>query len=420
MTKRILIAALLVLCAAGIWAQGAKKTTISVWYHAYGEEGTKEAVERYGKLYEKANPNVSVEVVWMPGNWRQKLYTSLASKASDPDVFEESAPSYTWVKSGQVASLDDLFSKEVKADLFPSTLASVTIEGKIYGAPMFIDSTAFYYRPSIFKAAGVSVPKTFAELTEISKKLTTSKRKGLYIGNSAGAGTLGFMVAFSGTKSFISDDGKTVTFNNPGTVAAIEELRKLATSGSLLLGYPVSEWQPDALVNDECAIQFGGLWSYPQFKKELGNDMGVFMIPPVAGGRPTASAGGYSSMVNGNSDQIAEAKKWVKWAWIDSNPEVQLDFATAYGFHVPAKKSLYNKATALKNDPLTALIVDATSDYGIMKTGAGYGDSSLWDSVMNTAFTDLLSAVAKENVSVAQLVRKTAEQVQARLTEVNK
>ena len=399
-----------------------EKKVVTVWYHAYGEEGVKEAVTRYGEMYEEVAPDVDIQVNWIVGDWRQKLYAALASKASDPDVFEENAPSVTMVRAGQVEPLDDILSERVLKDFIPAAKDANFVEGRYYGVRKFLDATGFYYNKAMFEEAGVSEPETFSELIEISKKLTTSDRKGAYIGNSAGVGTFGYMVAWnSGIEGLISDDNKTVIFDTPNMVAAMEALREYAETDALLMGYPVSEYQPDALVNEECAIQWGGMWSFPQFKEQMGDNFGVFPMPVIDGygTENVASGNGFSAMVNGFSDQKEAAKAYIKWAWVDeTGMDIQIDFSTAYGFHMPAKESNFAISNKLMEDPRSKKMVDFTSANSVFKVGGGYSNNSYWDSSMNTIFKDMLADVVKTDKPVEELVRNAAIACQARLDEL--
>src|SRR5690349_10581985 len=72
------------------------------WYHAYGEPGVQQAVERYAAAYDKA----SVKVQWNPGDYDSKLAAGLLA-GGVPDVFE-STLEISAVRSGQIVPLDDV------------------------------------------------------------------------------------------------------------------------------------------------------------------------------------------------------------------------------------------------------------------------------------------------------------------------
>ncbi|NOY09218.1 MAG: extracellular solute-binding protein [Spirochaetes bacterium] len=419
----ISIALAFLLAATGVFAGGQKekgaagKTTLNVWYHQYGEKGTHEAVGRYAKEYEKAHPGISVKVSWVVGDYNTKLQTALAAKSEKIDVFEKSSVSLTMVEAGQVVPLDDLFTPEVRADFSKKAILNDTVKGKIYGVRMLIDSGAFYYRPSLMKNAGLTEPKNFEELYTAAKKLTTKDIKGLFLGNSGGA-SMAFLLPYSnGNDKWISDNGKSIVFNTPQTVEALAGLRKLAKSGSLLIGAPQDWWDPSAFITGLTAMTWGGLWEFPAIKKEFGDDFNIFPVPPFkAGGHPATFFGGWSEMISGFSKNIPQAKEYIKWMWLDSTgTEIQIDWNTGYGFHITPRKSATKAAEKLSGDPRAARFVDFTGKWGLAPSPAG---NTLWDSVMNSAYYDMVNKVLKTDKPVSGLVKDGAAVVQKRLKDL--
>ena len=56
------------------------------------------------------------------------------------------------------------------------------VDGKVYGVPMEVEPMAMYYSVAAFEEAGLNendVPKTWDQLLEAAKKLTTDKRFGV-------------------------------------------------------------------------------------------------------------------------------------------------------------------------------------------------------------------------------------------------
>src|SRR3954466_13692812 len=156
---------------------GGSGDALTQYFHAYGEAGTEQAIKRYAKAYSKAN----VTTNWITGNnFEAKLFSSLLTKQA-PDVFEFH-PQLQMVKSGQVADLSDLIDP-VKDDFNPNDIKSHTVDGKIYGIRMIDDPQFFYYRKSMLEQAKVDVPTTLDELLVAAEKLTTSKVKGVFLGN---------------------------------------------------------------------------------------------------------------------------------------------------------------------------------------------------------------------------------------------
>ncbi|WP_432189451.1 ABC transporter substrate-binding protein [Streptomyces sp. Tue6028] len=350
------------------------------YFHAYGEAGTEQAVKRYAKDYDKAD----VTTQWITGSdFESKLFASLLTKNA-PDLFEFH-PQIQLVKSGQVADLSDIV-EPVKDDFNPADIASHTVDGKIYGVRMIDDPQFFFYRPSLLEKAGVEVPATLDELIEAAAKLTTGKVKGLFLGNDLHA-VINPMIWSAGADTL--DDQNRIAYHTEGVKEGLKKMRKLFTGGDLLLDAPADYWDPSAIDQGLCAIQFCGMWAMPQMQEALGDDIGVFPFPKVTDdGRPSVYNGGWSMFVNAKGKNVDLAKEYVKWLWIDQK-KYQEDWSLSYGFHIPPRSSLAAGATKLKSG-LPAEGVNLFNEYG-------HFDNIGWTQSMITALEDVFADCVRKD-----------------------
>ncbi|MEU8844654.1 sugar ABC transporter substrate-binding protein [Streptomyces sp. NPDC048384] len=365
---------------------------LNQYFHAYGEAGTEQAVKKYAKAYEDAN----VTTQWITAaDFENKLFATLLTKNA-PDLFEFH-PQIQMVKSGQVADLTDIV-EPVKDDFNPADIASHTVDGKIYGVRMIDDPQFFFYRPSLFEKAGVEVPQTLDELIEAAAKLTTGKVKGLYLGNDLHA-VINPMIWSAGADTL--DDKNQIAYHTDGVVEGLKKMRKLFKSGDLLLGAPTDYWDPSALNQGLCAMQFCGMWAMPQFQQTLGDDIGVFPFPKVTdNGKQSVYNGGWSMFVNAKGKNVDAAKEYVKWLWIDQK-EYQEDWATSYGFHIPPRTSIAESADKLKSG-LPAEGVKLFNEFG-------HFDNIGWTQAMITALEDVFAnSVRKDGDPEAALDKADA------------
>lgn len=388
-------------------ANGAR-VTLTQWYHQYGETGTQDAVQRYAREYTRLHPDIAVQVVWVPGDYHTKLATALLTR-DGPDIFEGQLTT-PMVQAEQVAPLDDLLTPEERADFAPNDLATNIVGGKLYGLKMVDDTGVLYYRKSALRDAGLEPPATMAELIAAAKRLTTADRKGLYLGNDGGISALLNLAPWSAGSDFLQNDK--IVFDNPRTAAAYEAVRELDASGGVLIGAPTDWWDPSAFNQGLAAMQWTGLWAFPAIRKALGDDVGGMAWPAFdAAGKPVTFSGGWSQMVNAQGRQVAEAKRFVRWLWVESR-KLQEDWCLSYGFHVPPRRSVARGAAALKA-PLPARAVQDLSEYGRLLPPS-------WTSGMGTALTDAVTAIVKEGRPAADAVRTAArlcERELARLLE---
>ncbi|MGW6443546.1 ABC transporter substrate-binding protein [Lentzea sp. NPDC055074] len=383
--------ALLAACGSNT-GRGGSGQALKQWYHAYGEPGVQQAVERYAKAYAKT----PVDVQWNPGDYDSKLSTSLLSDGG-PDVFE-STPQLSSVRAGQLVPLDDVFG-DARSDFSESILATHTVDGRIYGVPQAVDMQMLFYRKSFFTSAGVQPPSTVDELIDAARRLTTGSVKGLFAGNDGGGGVLGGPALWSAGLDYVRE--RQVGFDDPLAATAIGKLRVLYTSGSLLLG-AVKDWaEPDAFTQGLVAMQWSGLWAVPAVVKALGDDFGVLPFPSLGGGgKPSVPVGAFGAMVNAKSKRIDEAKDFVKWLWIEKT-DYQEDFNLSYGFHIPPRRSISEKASKLT----TGAAADAVK---FVRDNAKASNPPDWTSVMRTAFNDAVSRVVRDGAPADQELKTAA------------
>jgi multiple sugar transport system substrate-binding protein len=336
------------------WRRGGFGTGLVQYFHAYGEAGTEQAVKRYAKAYKDAD----VTTQWITGeNFESKLFSALLTDNA-PDLFEFH-PQIQLVRSGQVADLTDIV-EPVKDDFNQADIASHTVDGKIYGVRMIDDPQFFFYRRSMLEKAGVDVPTTLDELVEAAAKLTTDKVKGVFLGNELDA-VVRPLIWAAGADTL--DEKNRIAYHTDGVREGLAKLRKLFTSGDLLLGAPTDFWDPSALNQGLTAIQWCGMWAMPQMQQALGDDLGIFPFPKVTdAGKPSVYNGGWSMFVNAKGKNVDAAKEYVKWLWIDQK-EYQEDWSLSYGFHVPPRTSIAESADKLKSG-LPAEGVELFNRYG--------------------------------------------------------
>ncbi len=375
------------------------------WYHQYGEEGTQEAVNRYAEEYTAENPNVEIEVVWQLGDYQAALAAALLTD-DGPDVFEVGSVTLDQVAQNQVASLDDLYTDELREDFGEPNLSPATIDGNIYWVKMITDTGGVYYRKSILEEAGIEVPTNIDELIAAASALDTGRQKGLFVGNDGGIGALGGPLLWSAGADFLTDDN-TPGFNTERVAASWLKLKELNESGALLMGSTTDYWDPSAFIQGATVMQWTGLWAFPAINEALGEDVGVFAWPPSdAEGTSSTFWGGWGQCVNARSANLDAAKAYVQWLWID-NTEVQTDWNVGYGFHVPPRRSAAETAETLQVGA-AADMVQNLYDYGV-------GGNPLWTPAMGSAYTDALTRVVRDGADPAAELDEVEATVQAEL-----
>jgi multiple sugar transport system substrate-binding protein len=389
-------------------AGGGGKPSLAQWYHAYGEAGTEQAVQRYAAAY----PNATVRVTWTPGNYDQKAAAALLT-ASGPDVFEAgNGPTIDQIQGNEVVGLNALLGS-ARNDFNQAILQRMTYNGTVYAIPETIDMQLLVYRKSMLQKAGVTVPQTMDEMVAAAKKLTTGNVKGLFLGNDGGAGVMGGPALWAAGLDYLTPDNK-VGFDSPLAAQSLSKIRQMFADKSLLLGAPTDWSDPSAINQGLTAMQWTGLWNVPLLQKALGNDFGVAPWPKLSGsvGAPSVPIGAYGEAVSAKSKNTAAAKAFVQWLWV-KRTDFQLDFAQSYGFHIPSRNSVAAKADKLKTGAAKDAVT-ISQKYGKAQTPL------LWTPASGTAYSDALNRIIKDGADPAGQLKSVIAVVQRELKRVTK
>lgn len=379
------------------------KTRLVQWYHQYGEAGTEDAVRRYAAAYTKENPDVEIEVNWQLGDYGAALNAALLTDEA-PDVFELGGPpTVDLLAQKQIADLDDIYTEDVKKDFHPTTLASCTIDGKLYAVKMIDDDGGVFYRKSILDDAGITPPDTLDAMIDAAKTLSSGRQKGLFVGNDGGIGALSGPLLWSSGGDFLNKDSTAPAFNTDRVASAFTRFGELVRGDALLIGSPTDYWDPSAFTQNLTVMQFTGIWAIPAINEALGDDYDVIPWPKSDDeGSPSSFWGGWYECVNGKTKNMDAAKAFVKWLWID-NTEFQEDWSLSYGFHVPARKSVAEAAEPLKSGP-PAEMVKILYDYARIT-------SSRWTAPMATAFSDAITNIMRNGADAKTELGKAEQTV---------
>ncbi len=380
---------------------------LSQWYHEYGEEGVREAVERYAAAY----PDAEVSVEWVPGDYDNSLLPAALLTDDGPDVFEVgNGPNIDMIQSGQVLPLGDILG-DAADDFNAPMISRLTYDGQLWAVPQVIDMQFLAFRPSLLEEAGVAPPTTLDELIAAAAALTTGDRKGLFVGNDGGVGVLGGPSLWAAGADYLTADNQ-FGFDNDAVYASLAKVAELYASDSLLLGAPTDWSDPGALINELTAMQWTGLWTLPALMEAFGDDIDVVGWPALdaSTGAPSAPIGAYASAVSAKTADPEAAKAFIKWLWVDQT-DYQSDFALGYGFHIPSRNSLADAAEPLQSGA-AANAVKLSQDYGHAQS------MLLWAPAAATAFSDALSRIITEGADPASEIAGVKEIAEEELERI--
>ncbi|SIQ95898.1 extracellular solute-binding protein [Rhizobium sp. RU20A] len=142
-----------------------------------GAVGT--AVQEFPKLvkpWEEATGN-TVTLVPMPASTSDQFGQYrlwLAAQNPDIDLYQTDV---IWAPqlADHFVDLTEA-AKNIIPQNFPSIVQSQTVKGKLVALPIFTDAPALFYRKDLLEKYGLSVPKTWEELTTTARTVQDGER----------------------------------------------------------------------------------------------------------------------------------------------------------------------------------------------------------------------------------------------------
>lgn len=285
-----------------------------------------------------------------------KLPTAFAS-GQGPDLFIISPGDFLrYYNGGVLSDLTPYLDDAAKADFPESVIANRMVDGKIYGIPMEVEPMAFYYSVKAFEEAGLNendVPKTWDELLEIGKKLTTKDRYGMLLSTRPGyyQNFTWYPFMWQGGGELQGADGKSA-FDSPATVAALKLWQDAVQSGAAPR-QDLGQGGGDIVSNlgsGFCAMQNVGIWGISGMDNNAPDvPYGIFKLPVPTGGKYVTVGGGWAFVANSMGKNPEAASKFIAWALASMAPDsVQrvVDWCTVAKSDMPPRNSALTAGAA--------------------------------------------------------------------------
>jgi sorbitol/mannitol transport system substrate-binding protein len=367
---KVLVKSLLGTCAlAGFSLSAYAETTLTI---ATVNNGDMIRMQKLTDDFTAKNPDIKLNWVTLEENTlRQKVTTDIATKGGQFDVLTIGTYEVPiWGKKGWLVPLDNLGADYDVDDLLPAIRSGLTVDGKLYAAPFYGESSMVMYRKDLIEKAGLKMPDapTWAFIKEAADKMT-DKATGVYgicLRGKAGWGeNMAFLSATAnsfGARWF--DEKWNAQFNTPEWKATLDYYVPLMKAdgppGASSNGFNENL----ALFNDgKC-----GMWidatvaasfvSDPKQSK-VADKVGFALAPDNGLGKRGNWLWAWSLAVPAGSKKTAEAEKFISWATSKHYTEV---VAAKEGWaNVPpgTRTSLYANAEYLKAAPFAQMTIDS-------------------------------------------------------------
>jgi sorbitol/mannitol transport system substrate-binding protein len=192
-----LLSGVLVLALAG----SASAETITI---ATVNNGDMIRMQKLTDDFTAKNPDIQLEWVTLEENaLRQKVTTDIATKGGQYDVVTIGTYEVPiWAKQGWLLPLDNLGDAYDVNDLLPAIRGGLSVDGKLYAAPFYGESSMVMYRKDLMEKAGLTMPDapTWDFIKEAADKMTDRANgiNGICLRGKAGWGeNMAFLTAMS-------------------------------------------------------------------------------------------------------------------------------------------------------------------------------------------------------------------------------
>jgi raffinose/stachyose/melibiose transport system substrate-binding protein len=276
--------------------------TINWWHITTGEPG-KSDFQSIADAYTAAHPNVQIKITVLEN---EAFKTKLSATTPDayPDLFQ------SWGGGTMAAQADAGLLKDITADISswkdtinPGALGIYSYNGKQYGVPWDMGMIGFWYNKDLFAQAGITTPPTsWDEYLTAVQKLRAAGIQPLAISGKDKWPSMHlwtYLVLREGGGKALSDMIQSGNWNTDACTKAGDEVVKLNALNPYQDGYKSADYNAEAAAvgNGKAAMELMGQWApsvendQSATKKGLGDKLGWFAFPTVAGGAGAATDG---------------------------------------------------------------------------------------------------------------------------------
>lgn len=369
-----------VLLLGGCGCRQTNPNTYSMKLEIWGLFDSQDAFFKIIENYRKINPNIQ-EISYRkmsPDTYEKDLVEALAS-GQGPDIFLIQNNWLPEFADKVVPAPQTILTEQKFRNDFVDVAANDFInQGKIYAAPLSVDTIGLYYNKDLFNEAGISAPpKTWAEFMDDVRRLTRFGKDGEIIRSGAAIGTayninrstdiLNLLMLQNGTE-MVNGQTRRALFDqvlkngdqslSPGENALNFYTQFAKNSSSVYCWNPRMHYSIDAFSEGAAAMMFNYSWHLDSVSVKAPKlNFAVAPVPqlPNMPAVNYANYWGYAVTKNKTSVDVSNANKtplpdevrvgeaWKFLAFLTTKPEAAINVST----NVAGQQ----KTTAVNFDP---------------------------------------------------------------------
>jgi ABC-type glycerol-3-phosphate transport system substrate-binding protein len=281
-------------------------------------------------LFEKANPNITVNSVFNYPCESPPTFTAMLRGGTEPNLFYSYFTDLPQVLlSGQAADITQYVNSTTVpnlASIVPGAMSDVTAGKTIYGLPTSNYTQGLIYNRKLFSQAGLNPndpPTTWAQVekdaTAIAKLGNGVEGWGDYsAGNNGGWHFTSYMDALGGTVVNPATAPPSASFDNANGLAVLEALHTLRFTDNAMSKTQGLAWGTlqEQFAQNKLGMYIGApddVYNVivPTDKGTL-SDIGMGPLPSV-NGKPAGSLSGGNDFIFAKNDTPAQIEAGIKW-----------------------------------------------------------------------------------------------------------
>jgi len=327
---------------------------LRVWVHRHDR-----GVEAALRAFERDNPGWQVRVsIYAGGRDARKLMTAIAGGDPPDVIFQDRFTVGEWAARETFTALDERIVRSRQreatggpqgidpARFYPATWQEAQYDGQTFAVPFNTDARALYYNENALRRAGyvdeqgrVIPPRDWDELLAYAVRLTERDEQGR-ITQLGFAPNLGnswlYLYGWLNGGRFMSDDGRTVTLDDPAIVEALDYMDQLydAVGGAEAVDAFVGSTSGqafDPFLTGRLAMKIdhnGNLLRIAEFAPDLAFGLAP---PPSPTGRASLTwSGGFSYVIPRGARHEAMAFELIRYLVSDAGWAVQHEVNARY------------------------------------------------------------------------------------------
>lgn len=323
MKKTLLVLSVLLLLVPPLFSSGSKESDVPVTLDVmfYSPELSEQYDDMVSAYFEETG--VKLEITVLQTDYRSVL-TSRINTGDIPDVFMSSAYADNSTYKDYVYDLTD---ESFMAQLEPSALQGVTVDGRILGYPFLVQSHSFIYNKQVFKNAGINVlPKTLKEFEDVAKKLqangvqpfATGFKEFWVLPQTAWQALAPSVVNYGGYEKFVENlNNGTLKFKDIKEMSQVFDLLDLIkTYGGTKPNESDFNDQTSSLATGKVGIIHQGNWAEDTIRKTNPEVQIGFLVGPA--GQNASVAGimfdsNQTIRISKDGKNLSAALDWLNW-----------------------------------------------------------------------------------------------------------